>query len=196
MCTCLYVEVLNLYSLCLQRRGSRSSSRRHSKSKARGADLVSYVPASKLTDSVCSGVLEVQVGPGPWNHLWCVVHSNCLYMYQSPEAESSTRTIVLPGYSVQKAGPEIKRPFAIQLSHPGVPVVFISVGKPADLEQWFQALEQGSKAEGDTQPAPEGEQTSASDSGKGATGAKSQSHVSKKGPMRGDHSLLKVRLAL
>lgn len=153
---------------------------------------MSYIPASKLTDPACSGSVEVQVESGPWNHFWCLVHSNCLYVYQSQEAESTTRTIVLPGYTVQKAGPEIKRPFAIQLSHHGVPTVYLAVSRPTDLDQWYHALEQGSRAEGTQQPVPEGEQTSVPENGKGTKKAQPRNSVGKKGPMKGDHNLLKV----
>ncbi len=158
---------------------------------------MSYVPASKLTNPVCSGMAEVQVEFGPWTRFWCVIDSNCLYVYESQESSSTTRTVVLPGYSVQKAGPEITRPFAVQLAHPGVPTVFFAVGNPTDLEQWFQALEQGSKAEGSTQnTAVEGGQQEMPETGKGARAANQKPHsrssMSKKGPVKGDHSLLKV----
>ena len=58
--------------------------------------LVSLVPASKLTNPAYAGYTELLL-MGSWDRFWCVVHTGSLYVYQSQEALATTQTFVLKG---------------------------------------------------------------------------------------------------
>lgn len=79
--------------VCLQTKGNK----KHSSSKLKDLEeLVSYVPASKLSNPVYAGYCEVLL-MGSWNRYWCVVHTGCLYLYTNQESQATIRTIVLKG---------------------------------------------------------------------------------------------------
>lgn len=109
------------------------------------ADLVSYIPASKLTNPTYSNVAELQFGTGPWQKFWTVLHLQCLYIYQTKSSQSTVKTIVLPGYKISVAGPLVKKPFVITLIHSCVLPTNLAASNQAEMDAWFTALDQASR---------------------------------------------------
>lgn len=176
--------------------GKTSSLRkRSSKAKLPEADLVSYVSASSLTQPDLSGFADVQMSPDSWARFWCVVHSNCLYIYQTQQSQATVKTVVLPGYDIHVADPlTYKRQYAILLSHSGVAPVCLAVSDEHELNQWLTALDKGVRAEGSKQKKTSkllDDPTKASN-GKGSP----RNSVVKKGPMKGDHSISVPKVSL
>lgn len=116
-------------------------------SKLTDADLVSYIPASKLTNATYSGVAELQFGTGTWQKYWAVLHLQCLYIYQAKSAQSTVKTIVLPGYKISVAGQLVKKPFVIMLTHSCVLPTNLAASDQAEMDAWFSALDQASRLE-------------------------------------------------
>lgn len=173
------VNIHSMFVLFLQRHGSQSSHTKRRKTWPKSTDIVSYVPANALKDSVYSGFADLQFGTAPRARYWCVLHSDCLYVYQNPKSQSTVKTIVLPGYKVQAADHNVKDEFAIMLTHPGVSPVCLMVGDQSTMTLWLEVLDQGSRAESHRQYKGQ----------KASSGAA----ASKKGPVKGDHTVLKLK---
>ena len=114
-------------------------------SKLKDADLVSYIPASKLGSAAYSNFAELQFGTGPWQKYWAVLHLQCLYIYQAKSSQLTVKTIVLPGYKISVAGPLVKKPFVITLTHSCVLPTNLAASDQAEMDAWFTALDQASR---------------------------------------------------
>ena len=175
--------------------GKSTLRKKGSKSKLADVDLVSYVPASNLKNPDISGFADVQVSSDSWNRFWCVVHSDCLYIYQSQTSQATVKTVVLPGYDIHVADPLIyKRQYAILLSHSGVAPVCLAVNDEVELNQWLAVLDKGSRAEGmnGKQAKKPSTKLLLDESTKALTNKVSSSKngaSKKKGPMKADHSI-------
>ena len=178
-----------LFQFILQ--GKSSLRKRSSKTKLADVDLVSYVPASSLKYPDISGFADVQVSSESWNRFWCLVHSDCLYIYQSQTSQATVKTVVLPGYDIHVADPlTYKRQFAILLSHSGVAPVCLAVNDEVELNLWLAALDKGSRAEGLN--GKQAKKPLLDESTKALTTKASSSKnggSKKKGPMKADHSI-------
>lgn len=167
-----------------------------SKSKLADGNLMSYVPATNLKNPDISGFVDIQLNTtDSWNRFWCVVHSDCLYVYQSQNSQATFKTVVLPGYEIRVADPLVyKRQYAILLYHSGVVPICLAVSDEMELNHWLSALDKGSRAEGLSGKSAKkpGAKLLLDESAKTVTAKVSTSKsggASKKGPVKADHSI-------
>lgn len=168
---------------------------------------MSYVAASTLTNPAISGFADVAVSPpDSWARYWCVLHSDCLYIYQTQQSTATIKTVVLPGYDVHVADPlTCKRQYAILLSHNGVTPVCLAVNDELELNQWLSLLDKSARAEGlkdatsSKQPERRSSRTSMEEKmiltgGGKVTARGSNGTGKKKGPLRADHSISTLKV--
>lgn len=117
--------------------------------KLKDADLVSYIPASTITNPDYSGHANIQYGAEPWTTYWCLAYSNCLYIYQNKLSSSTVKTVVLPGYEIKTGDLQSsKYLYNLSLQHEGVSPVWMSVENQEELNSWATVLSKYSRAEG------------------------------------------------
>ena len=58
--------------------------------------IVTSIPANTLSNAVYNGYTEVLLMDS-WSRYWCVIHSGCLYLYQSQDSHATTHIITLKG---------------------------------------------------------------------------------------------------
>ena len=173
-----------------------------SKAKLPEVDLISYVVASTLTNPVISGFADVQVSPESWSRFWCVLHGDCLYIYQTQQSTATVKTVVLPGYEIHVADPLIyKRQYAILLNHNGVAPVCMAVNDELELNQWLSALDRGARAEGLNSKSEKRTSKPLLDEKALGSSAKVTSRGSvggsnKKGPVRADHTISTIKVSV
>ena len=170
--------------------------------KLKDANLVSYVPASSLKNSEHSGYIEIQFASEPWMQYWCVSHTdNCLYIYEDQASEATVKTICLPGYELKVIDPQVsKRPYTISINHPGISPVLLAANDQTDLNMWLFVLERGTKAELSSK-SPKKVASTSKVLLNDTTNVKVLSHkvtsksstTKKKGPMKADHNIGKVK---
>jgi len=165
-----------------------------SKTKLSEVDLVSYVPANTLSQPDMAGFADMQVTPESWSRFWCVVHSDCLYIYQSQQSQATVKTVVLPGYEICVADPlTVKRQWAIMLTHNGVAPVYLAVADEVELNMWLTALDKGSRAEGSGGAQPK--QALLDDKSLPGKVSSRNGSIKKKGPIKADHSITAVKVS-
>ena len=60
--------------------------------------MVSNIAAGKFTDPAYAGYVEIQFSSEEaWTRYWCVVDTDCLYIYQNQDSVATVRTIMLSG---------------------------------------------------------------------------------------------------
>ncbi len=172
---------------------------------------MSYVAAYTLTNPVISGFTDVQVNPSDsWGRYWCVLHSDCLYIYQTQQSTATIKTVVLPGYDIHVADPlTCKRQYAILLNHNGVAPVCMAVNDNLELNQWLSLLDRAARAEGLNGNSSSGkperrasktslEEKTALGGGGGKVAARNSGGggSKKKGPLKADHSIITLKVCL
>ncbi len=164
---------------------------------------MSYVAASTLTNPVVSGFADVQVSlSDSWGRYWCVLHTDCLYIYQTQQSAATVKTVVLPGYDVHVADPlTYKRQYAILLSHSGVAPVCIAVNDELELNQWLSVLDKAARAEGlnpttNSKPERRSSKTSMDEKTSGGGKCNSGGNIKKKGPIRADHTINALKVTM
>ena len=64
-------------------------------------------------------------------------HLHFLYS-RSRDDSRAQNTIVLPGWQISAASDEVKRPFALKLSHEGMPAYFFAAETEDDFNTWLE----------------------------------------------------------
>lgn len=161
--------------------------------------MISYVPASSITNPDYSGYADIQFGTEPWCKYWCIAFGNCLYIYQDQSSASTAKTVVLLGYSVNVGDLQsTKYAYNISLHHEGVSPVWMSVKNQEELDAWATVLEKYTRVEGSTSHGKVSGKLLPDESSR-SRGHKVTSRVStlgkKKGPVKADHKISGVKSA-
>ena len=170
----------------IQRHQEKSSVKRRSKGKLKDSHLASHVGDPTTSIPVHSGYVEVQFGSGPWSKYWCVIHSERLHIYETQNSEASLKTIVLPGCEVRCTDSQVNQQLTVQIAHPDVPSVQLTVSDPSELKQWLHTLEQASREESRKQSRAENSLNIVP----GALPQKaSLRSAPRRGPLKADHTI-------
>ena len=112
-------------------------------------------------DATIAGYCEILQSQGAWSRNWCVLHQNCLYLYQSKESKNSIRTVALQqgiirhviiicnifyflffgrlGYIIKQIQLQEKE-FTLSLQHSQHISLVMAIGNQTELMNWYKAL--------------------------------------------------------